>query len=599
MKNESPPLDLVVEGTYIIPWRQRGCETRALRHIRPDKRIIVANCPEYTAAVEVSQNGHFSLLFCAPRIEWYLNGIVMGGEVYNSLKDVVEALTSYRDVVECEVPYIEEVNGKTEQVWLKYRTVVNIDKKAEVLYALSNVPRVDDYYYYFGFTDEGFVDRRGWTKPPTDPQKAAEYLSDLQYVLAEHYGDSATAALALTAYGLVSPMADVAIPPPRVKTVVWAWGRGGEGKTLLIDSVILRLWGFRRDLPVEESPLPLIHFTGITTTIQQVRNLLSLTNFTLYLDEATPETLDRLAPYILAAATGSIAGLQARRYGPAFEHLFFIRRHLVVVTNVKFERFLKEHASKKATPRAYLRRVRILYFTEYMPTSRAKQLLRDLESMGDVNVIGLVNEVWKRHRPEATSIPDLARIVLQHIEADYGVRLDYFKQAILEVEKMHEDMPEEEEVDEIMAYYKANDRKEALIKALKSADNDILIFTTAKDVQALRAQYEEVCTRLGGTTYKLPLPDERSKEALVEEFIKCLGWETWARTPDDDKELATVLAHLYHERKAIHLNSRQVGNKEEYMGVKRVYHPTKKAHYYPYLGLRYLLDKLFPVYEEE
>jgi len=160
-------------------------------------------------------------------------------------------------------------------------------------------------------------------------------------------------------------------------------------------------------------------------------------------------------------------------------------------------------------------------------------------------------------------------------------------------------VPEEEEVDEIMAYYKANDRKEALIKALKNGvDNDILIFTTAKDIQALRAQYEEVCTRLGGTTYRLPDPDSMSKEALVEEFIKCLGWETWARTPDDDRELATVLAHLYHEKKAIHLNSRQVGNKEEYMGVKRVHHPVKRVNYYPYLGLRYLLDKLFPVYEE-
>lgn len=236
---------------------------------------------------------------------------------------------------------------------------------------------------------------------------------------------TALATVALTVAKLVSPTVRK-LNPTFIDSVVWNYGRGGEGKTTLLAHAVLPLLSIK---PGDEKALVFIR--GAVETSAQMAFLITINRLPLILDEQTLKALERNADILLSAVVGQgIIKIHAPRYGLLGEVRFKNLRGLVVATNVEFSRWLRrvrEHASDIAFARRVLE-------VEWENESLKPEAFENLPQVKPV--LGAVERVWKykfKDLAKSRDIAELAEKLFVFLGDMYKVDLSAYVEAVREV----------------------------------------------------------------------------------------------------------------------------------------------------------------------
>ncbi|WP_054857530.1 hypothetical protein [Vulcanisaeta sp. JCM 16159] len=302
----------------------------------------------------------------------------------------------------------------------------------EVQVAIENLTIRDSGYLMPGITEEGIID-------PT--QRLAELLGlsnlktltlDLNdygieslaaihdFVMSHYPGDNKWRALANVALVLGKVVSPVVRKRNRtfIDSLIWNYGRGGEGKTTLVEYVLAPLLG----ITDEYNANYFVIIKGSVRSYQQFRNLISLNRLPLILDEQTERALANNAELIIEATVGSgIIGVHAAKYGLGIGAKFMSSRGVVVFTNVPFSRFLKK-VQELASEFAYVRRVVVINWVHELPNFTTDELHKLYESIKPI--YGAINRVWMKYRDElikARDIFELSKKLLLALGREYAV----------------------------------------------------------------------------------------------------------------------------------------------------------------------------------
>jgi hypothetical protein len=278
----------------------------------------------------------------------------------------------------------------------------------------------------------GFVDPLGVGLDAND--YGVEGLLAARDWILKYYPESnkkaALANVALAVAKLVTP-ALRKLNPTFVDTVVWNFGRGGEGKTTLLTHIVLPLLSTQVD---NEKTYVLIR--GAVETSPQMAFLVSINRLPLILDEQTLKALERNADILLSAVVGQgIIKIHAPRYGLLGEVRFKNLRGLIVATNVEFSRWLRR-VREHATDIAFMRRVIEI---EWENESLNPEAFSDIPTLKPV--LGAVERVWKYKFNELVKCKDaveLAEKLFTLLGEMYGADLSAYVEAVKEVREKWE-----------------------------------------------------------------------------------------------------------------------------------------------------------------
>jgi len=279
-----------------------------------------------------------------------------------------------------------------------------------------------------GFGEEGFVDPYGLGFDLTD--YGVEGLLSVREWIKKYYPESNRAAALANVAILVAKLLSPAVRKRNhtfIDTIIWNYGRGGEGKTTLAAYAMLPLLGVS---PNDERLI--VFMRGAVETTAQMAFLIAVNRLPLILDEQTMRNLERNADIMLSAAVGQgVIKIHAPRYGYTGEVRFKNQRGLIVFTNVPFSQWLRR-VRAQATDYAFARR-----FLEVQWENEAvsKEAFADLPRVKPI--LGSVERVWLERREElaqSRDAVDLARRLIRALSEAYGADLSDYLAALDEVE---------------------------------------------------------------------------------------------------------------------------------------------------------------------
>jgi hypothetical protein len=277
-----------------------------------------------------------------------------------------------------------------------------------------------------GFGLDGFHDPYGWGFDLAD--HGVSGLLKVKEWIETYYPPSnrrvALADVALFLAKLLTP-AVRRMNPTFVDSLVWNYGLGGEGKTTLVDLVLLPLIGLN---PSDDRPL--VKITGAVETSAQMAFLVSVNRLPLVLDEQTLPNLEKNAHIILSVSVGyGTFKIHAPRYGALGEVRFKNQRGVIVFTNTEFARWLRR-VRHVASDFAFARRVLPLRWENESIDKRAFE-----DPPRPEPVLGAVERVWLKHREELARSKDVAELAAKLMELlgrEYGADLSAYVQAVRE-----------------------------------------------------------------------------------------------------------------------------------------------------------------------
>ena len=304
------------------------------------------------------------------------------------------------------------------------RGVKNLGYKVErldyvVQAVLSNVPREVNYITP-GITIDGSAIIDPYGRLDLNDYGVDGLLKALEWIQA-YYGPNVDKALANVAF----TVAKLITPYIRFRNrifidyIVWNSGRGGEGKTALVNNVLIPLLG-GNDWTTLKSTMIAIH--GSVRTNPQIRNLVSLNRMPLILDEQLLSNLKNIAGFIIENAVGfGVIGVQAPVRGLGVDTAFLPLRGILVYTNVPFPKFLRT-VMGDASDIAFMRRVLVIEWDEYKAWIPKPPEIRP--------ILGAVNRILKMFKFDAGDFISLSRQVITALKEAYGVDLTPYLRAI-------------------------------------------------------------------------------------------------------------------------------------------------------------------------
>jgi hypothetical protein len=292
---------------------------------------------------------------------------------------------------------------------------------------------IDEEYGYIdaGITMDGIIDPRGVGLDLEEWPERIKVFEEINKWIEKAYRSDDNRRLARANVAFL--LAKVLSPAVRsinkifVDNVIWNVGKGGEGKSTLVEHVLLPLLGVDEDI----NDQLYVCIKGPLKSMEQARNLIALNRMPLILDEQNKVALLRNVDIIVSATVGrGIIGIHASRYGGGIGYRFKSYRGMIIFTNTHFLKFLRE-AEKDVSDYALARRVIELewHWEEINP-----EALEDLPEIKPI--LGILDAVWKRHKEEllkTSNIVVLTLKLLEFLEKDYNVDLKVYKEAVKRV----------------------------------------------------------------------------------------------------------------------------------------------------------------------
>jgi len=278
-----------------------------------------------------------------------------------------------------------------------------------------------------GLGQNGFIDPLGVGLDLSD--YGVEGLLAAKEWIEKYYPESnrkaALANVALAVAKLVSP-AMRKQNPTFIDSIVWNYGRGGEGKTTLLTLIVLPLLS----IPLDDEKT-LVFIRGAVETSAQMAFLLTVNRLPLILDEQTLSALVKNADILLSAVVGQgVVKIHAPRYGLLGEVRFKNLRGLIVATNVEFSKWLRkvrEHASDLAFTRRVIE-------IEWENESLKPEAFDDIPRAKPI--LHAVERAWKLKYSELVKCKDVAELAERLFKALaelYNVDLSSYIEAVREV----------------------------------------------------------------------------------------------------------------------------------------------------------------------
>jgi hypothetical protein len=313
---------------------------------------------------------------------------------------------------------------------VKYGYTVPVDmlSKPALHRILSRIIKAEYGFVDAGITMDGIVDPRGVGLDLEEWLERVKVFEDINKWIEkayqpEHNRKLARANVAFLLAKVLSPGVRI-VNKTFVDNVIWNVGKGGEGKSTLVEHVLLPLLGVDEDI----NDQLYVCIKGPLKTMEQARNLIALNRMPLISDEQNKVALLRNVDIIISATVGrGIIGIHASRYGGGIGYRFKSYRGMIIFTNTHFLKFLRE-AEKDASDYALARRIIELewFWEEINPAA-----FEDLPKIKPI--LGILDAVWKRHKEEflkTSNIIELTLKLLEMLEKDYNVDLKIYKDSV-------------------------------------------------------------------------------------------------------------------------------------------------------------------------
>jgi hypothetical protein len=401
-----------------------------------------------------------------------------------------------------------------------------------------------------GFGLDGFHDPYGWGFDLAD-HGVSGLLEVKEWI--ENYPPSnrrvTLADVALFLAKLLTP-AVRRMNPTFVDSLVWNYGLGGEGKTTLVDLVLLPLIGLD---PNDDRPL--VKITGAVETSAQMAFLVSVNRLPLVLDEQTLPNLEKNAHIILSVSVGyGTFKIHAPRYGALGEVRFKNQRGVIVFTNTEFARWLRR-VRHVASDFAFARRVLPLRWENESIDKRAFE-----DPPRPEPVLGAVERVWLKHREELARSKDVAELAAKLMELlgrEYGADLSAYVRAVREAV---EEWSRERDSVKVTDVDIARERAYEIARQQLGATS----LTGAKVLQSILENPD---------VYGAKLMKPKDNEACVKEREELKALAARLQPFEGTRQLAEALYHLEAEgatRIVLKANSPLVpGAPRQFLGVEK------------------------------
>lgn len=381
--------------------------------------------------------------------------------------------------------------------------------------------------------------------------------------------------------------------------LVWNYGRGGEGKTLVSKRVIIPILGFGQGPEgISKAIIEKVYIVGGAETEARVRNLLSYNRLPLILDEQRRSSLKTLANAILSSVVGlNVIGLHASRLGQGFEDTFMNLRGFMVFTNVKFPEFLSD-VKIEASDYAFARRVIEVNWDYVRPDDNAY--------MTDLNikpVIGALNRVFIKYRSEfmkSHNLIDLTKKIFIALIREYAIN-DEFRKRILEDFIRAVDYVVSESMGNVLSYVRTEEeylvesayefvRKLGVqVKSVNDVIDTVLGNPALSGVELVNAEFSDEVQRISDEVFRL-FNIGNGNGGNTDELVK---------NPNVPSSVAKALIEgkVYVRVYAGALGGK-IPNAKKFMGKDRIHNPTKRGFYYK-LSLYEFLSPFYAKANEE
>jgi len=324
------------------------------------------------------------------------------------------------DAIVADAPDYDGLIGKLRQL-PKYVIVSN-----RVQYYKRYLPTV--YYpLYPGVYDDGFHDPYGLLD---EADYGVEPLVKAVEWAREFFGepnDRHAVFLILAAVGKVLTPIVRYHNGTFVDQVVWVHGRGGVGKTTVVNYANRPLLGV--PLGINEVANLRYHIVLTLTnfsTSNQPRNLLDENYLPLIIDEHQGLKTSELLPPIIAGTIGiGLTGVHASRYGQGIGAQFTAKRGWVLVTNMSFNDYVRRVLNLNATDEMAVRRrvvadewAPIILTTDEWIERANRNPIPTLTS-----IYGFMGRLWVKHKKmlmDSGTFLILLRNILNAISMEYA-----------------------------------------------------------------------------------------------------------------------------------------------------------------------------------
>jgi hypothetical protein len=210
---------------------------------------------------------------------------------------------------------------------------------------------------------------------------------------------------------------------------VYNYGRGGEGKTMLFNRILLPLI----DMATQEKQFNLDYISYIKggLTQAQIRNLVDLNRLPIILDEQQKDTLVQNISQLIAYAIGSSpTGVHARRHGRGLEEVFGNYRGIIIGTNCGYKDFLDGLEEKKTSVEAGVRRFLVLNWEPVRPVIEGMIKPPKIKP-----ILGAIARVLSKPGVrekviQTANVIDTAQVVLEALQEEYGEPLQDYIEAL-------------------------------------------------------------------------------------------------------------------------------------------------------------------------
>jgi len=311
------------------------------------------------------------------------------------------------------------------------------------------------------------VDQHGVLRRDMIPQEAAKALERRAEVIKKYLGINADVALALTAWYLTRPLADV-VQPGKTKPVrhfIYLFGPPRRGKSTFLVNLA------EMYVPCVEDGSPLCAKFGVpqfdylvygayhNLSIPQARNIAEMEGPPAIIDEVRASAVAPVLSNALGFATARRVGVHAARHGHGIIE-FRVRRGLLFASNDPFEKVLRFiQADDSAWARdAVRRRVIVLRWEDHeMKEEEFNAYFKELYEATPAAppLIAYMLQNAKSELEGWTSDIDLAKRLFKAIEKRFGVNLSAYVEALDKLKDELSRSAENELEDAWMALYNA------------------------------------------------------------------------------------------------------------------------------------------------